>query len=94
MIYKSEEWQGSSGNWYCNCLSNLGSNAGAWYMPARILNISPAQFIELLITKYKPDNFSFNKDTCFCCWSWKSQTAMRKFKNDINAAARKANFQV
>ena len=52
------------------------------------------EFIELLITKYKPDNFHYNKDTGFCCWSWKSQVAMRKFKNDINAAARKTNFQV
>ena len=94
MIYKSEEWQGASDQWYCNCLSNLKSNAGAWYIPARILNISPAQFIELLITEYKPDHFHFDKDTGFCCWSWTKQADMRKYKNWINSEARKVNFQV
>lgn len=94
MIYKLTEWQNSSGIWYCNCIDNLAQNSGAWWLPARVLNISPADFIKLLLSKYKPDVFSFNKEKCFCCWGWKDQSAMRKFKNELNAEARKVNFQI
>ena len=94
MLYKSEEWQSATGYWHCNCTSNLANNSGAWYLPARILGITPADFITLLLTKYKPDKFYFDKDTCFCNWSWKSQSDMRKYKNMINAEARKKNFQI
>ena len=93
MLWKAEEWETSSG-WHCNCVSNLAHNSAAWYIPARILNISPADFIELLFRQFKPDNFYFDENTCFCNWSWKSQANMRKFKNFINAEARKKNFQI
>ena len=49
MIWQATEWQGSSGNWYCNCLDNLAGGYGAWFMPARILDITPAEFLTLLI---------------------------------------------
>ena len=88
------EWQSLSGQWHCNCIDNLTNNAGVWYMPARILNISPADYIKLILTKYKPDCFSYNKEKCVFLFSWSNQNNMRKFKNDINAAARKINFQI
>lgn len=93
MLYKQSEWESESG-WHCNCIDNLGKNSAAWWHPARILKISPAQFIELLITKFKPDYFYFNKETCFCSWSWKDQSKMRIYKNYINAAARKVDYQI
>jgi len=93
MLWKAEEWK-QNGKWYCNCVSNLGKDSGLWYHPARILGISPAAFLELLITKYKPDNFYYNKKSGFCSWSWSSQKQMRTFKNWINAEARKKNYQI
>lgn len=94
MIYKLTEWQSSSDIWYCSCVDNLAQNSGAWWLPARVLNISPAEFIKLLLTKYKPDIFSFNKEKCVCIWGWKDQSKMRLYKNWLNAEARKANFQI
>lgn len=93
MLYKQVEWESESG-WHCNCVDNLANNSGAWWHPARILGITPAQFISLLLDKYKPDYFYCNKETGFCNWSWKSQTKMRLYKNMINAAARKVNYQI
>ena len=94
MIWKAEEWQNADEYWHCNCTSNLAQGSAIWYHPARILGITPAAFIELLITKYKPDRFYYNKESCFCSWAWKSQTQMRKYKNWINAEARKKNYQI
>lgn len=93
MIYKSTEWETPNG-WHCNCVDNLKENSATWYYPARILGISPAQFVEMLIKDFKPDRFYFDSDTCFCCWSWKKQSDMRKYKNWINKKAREVNFQI
>lgn len=94
MLYQQTEWQSPSGAWHCNCVDNLAGGSGTWYLPARILGLAPADFLEMLITNFKPDHFVYDKEKCFCQWSWNSQSLMRKYKNWINAAARKANFQV
>ena len=93
MLYHQSEWESVSG-WHCNCVDNLGKDSGAWWHPARILGVSPAQFIAILIERFKPDTFYYNAETCFCSWSWKSQAAMRKYKNWINAEARRVNYQI
>jgi len=94
MLFKMTEWQSASGNWYCGCVDNLAGDSGAWYLPARILNITPVAFIELLITKFKPDDVWYSKEKCILVYSWKSQTKMRAYKNWLNAEARKKNFQI
>ena len=93
MIWKATEWETISG-WHCNCVDNLGKGSGIWYIPARILGISPAAFISLLLEKFKPDNFYYNPETGFCNWSWNNQADERRYKNWINAEARKKNFQI
>ena len=93
MVWKATEWESESG-WHCNCTDALSKGSGVWYMPARILSISPADFISLLVEKFKPDHFYYNKETGFCNWSWDSQAKMRLYKNWINAEARKKNFQI
>lgn len=92
-VWKATEWESNS-KWHCNCVDDLGHNSSAWWHPARILGISPAQFIELLLTKYKPDHFSYSKESGFCNWSWDSQDKMREFKNFINRKAREVNYQI
>ena len=94
MVWKAEEWQGGSGIWYCNCISDLANGSGTWYIPARILGISPAQFISLLFNEYKPDYFHYNKEKSFCMWGWTNQSKERLYKNWINKKAREVNFQI
>ena len=93
MLYVAKEWESESG-WHCACTDDLAHNSAAWYMPARVLGISPAEFLILLLNEYKPDDFYFNSEKCFCCWTWKSQAAERKYKNMLNSVARKKNFQI
>ena len=93
-LYKMTEWESLASGWHCGCVDNLGGGSNLWYLPARILDIAPAEFIELLVTKYQPDSVWYSKEKCVLVYSWKSQTKMRKFKNDMNAAARKKNFQI
>lgn len=93
MIFKMTEWETASG-WHCNCVDNLAGGSAVWCLPARILKISPADFLKLLLEKYKPDYFYYNPETGFANWAWKSQAKMRVYKNMINAEARKQNFQI
>ena len=61
-VYKCSEWQGSSGNWYCNDLTNLAGGSGNWWNAARACNLSPAAYIEKLLNDFHPDNFSYCED--------------------------------
>lgn len=94
MIWQCAEWQGASGYWYCNCIDSLTTNASCWYAPARILGVSPADFIKLLIKEFEPDLIHFNPDSCFFSYGWSDRTKMRKFKNWINKTAREKKFEI
>lgn len=92
-LLRYEEYQSPSGVWYCNDTSEIGrSQAGIWWVPARMLNISLDEYVNMLITKFKVDNISYNKEKNVLIYSWKKQSDMRKFKNWLNAEARKKNF--
>ena len=94
MIYKLEEWQSSSGLWYCEHTSSFPKDIQKWIIPSRILGISADEFIKWLIKEYKPDKIFHNENCSFVGWGWNSQSQMRKYKNYINALARKKNFQI
>lgn len=94
MLYQLKEWQSPSGMWYCNCIDNLAGGSGKWYLPARILNLSPANYIKWVVTNYKPDYIYTDKEKCLFFISWSDQVKMRSFKNYINKEAKKINFQI
>ena len=93
-VWQATEWQSLTNRWHCNCVDNLAGDSGAWYLPARILGLTPANFIKFLFENFKPDHFSYCKEKCLCFWSWDDQNAMRKYKNFINKKAREKNFQI
>ena len=95
VLYRLEEWQGGGGNvWYCEHTSTVSANITKWIVPARLLNMEPADFIQWLIDNYKPDKWFHNEDYSFVGWGWSSQTQMRKYKNYINKVAREKNFMI
>lgn len=93
-ILKYVEWQSESGLWFCNDTAALASWGSKWWAPARMLSISPAEFVQLLYDKFHPDMMQYSKETDTLIYAWKSQTQMRLFKNWLNAQARKYNFLV
>lgn len=94
MVYKMTEWQGGSGIWHCNDVSDLGHGKGAWYYAAAALNISPVDFVKLVIEKFNADKIYWNEETGFFSYGWTKQANMRKFKNWFNAESRKCNIQL
>lgn len=93
MLYKMSEWEDPIG-WHCGDVEALGKNSNAWWYPARILNLSLADYITFIIDNYKPDYYYFDKQAFLFAFSWKNQSKMREFKNFINRKARERNFQI
>lgn len=97
MLYTMKEWCTPTGHWHTGFVDTFAGDAAAWYQPARILNISPASFVSLVINEYKPDEITVlgrDSDSPGFIFSWNSQTAMRRYKNFINRKAREVNFQI
>ena len=90
-LYKAEEWQGADGKWHIGCISDLGKNSNCWYYPARILDISPCDFITLLIEEYDAECHWLGN---ILIYKWESQTKARKWKNFINKRAREVKFYI
>ena len=91
-VFKMTEWQGSSGMWYCNDVSNLAGGSGDWWNAARAWNLPPVKFIEMLIKDFHPDKISYSLDKNVLTYCWKSQVHMRSFKNACNRQARLHNY--
>lgn len=91
-LLKYTEWTDGCGNWLCNDLSDLQSIRSLWWAPARMLNLSPSDFVEMLIKDFKPDRIKYFEEADVLVYSWKSQAKMRVFKNWLNAQARKYNY--
>lgn len=86
--YFNDEWQSASGNWHCGNTSDLGNGSNEWWRLPRRLNMPLEDYVQMLITQYKPDNIYYDIEHNLLSFSWKSITAMRKFKNDMNRKCR------
>lgn len=92
LVYK--EWQSPTGYWYCNDVSDLAGISGQWWVPARMLEMSPCDYLKWLIENYKPDKIHFDGKNVFYSWSKEHYMLCHKFLLDINREARKRNFIV
>ena len=94
MLYKLQEWKDAVGYWRCEHTESYPKDVVKWVVPARLMGISPAEFLQWLIDNYKPDTIHHNEDSSLVFWGWKSITQMRKYKNYINKLSREQNFQI
>ena len=91
-LLRYTEWQGANGNWYCNDVSDLSSVRSLWWAPARMLNLSSADYVKWLVENFHPDQVLYNQERDVLIYSWKKIADMRVFKNKINALARQYKF--
>lgn len=91
-LYKASIWQGGSKLWYVSDIEDLGGHSGRWWVPCRILGISPADYVQLLIDEFKVSNIKYDKEKNFLYFSWEKESDARRYKNWINSMARKANY--
>lgn len=95
-ILRLEEYQGGDDNWYVAATADIGKLANKWYVIPYALKMTPFDYVNMLITKFKPDRVSLREGPfgSVLIYSWKKQADMRVYKNWINAQLRKQQFFV
>ena len=93
-LLRYEPWDDGNGNFHVNDCTDLKSIRGLWWVPARMLGISPAEYVELLIVRFKVDKIKYFQEADVLIYSWNSLQKAREFKNWLNAEARKRNFMI
>lgn len=95
MLFKLKDFEsGAKGKYYVHCEDLIGQPGPHWHIPARVLGISLEEFVNLLVVKYNAKGLCYNKENKFLFFYWDKQSECRRYKNEINAQARKINFQV
>ena len=94
-ILKYTSWQSPTGKWYCNDTSDLAGIAGLWWVPARLMELTPAAYVKWLVETYKPDHITFT-DNNVLIYSWDKEhySLMHSFVLYINRVAKNKNFLV
>ena len=89
-VLKLTEWQTISG-WHCADVEDLANNSAHWLHPARLLGMTPADYIKWAIDFCNPI-VTCNSDYTIDHFRWDRQSDMRKFKNYINKIAREKKY--
>ena len=89
--YIASEWQ-IGAKWY------VANNSAAWWIPARLLNLSLEDYINLLVDKYNatidkwyPDS---NNGKSLLIFSWKNYSDAHRYKLDMNRIARNQKWTI
>lgn len=88
-ILKYSEWE-NGGRWYTNDIEDIVKSHPYWWYAKNVLNLSATDFVLLLRDKFNASHFFYQNDVLV--YSFDTQEQARKFKNYINAAARKMNY--
>ena len=91
-LYVTSEWQGASGRWYVNDVTDLISVACKWWAPVRLLDITPVEYVLMLKNDFKARGFQYTKESNVLIFSFDTQADARKYKNFINKKAREKQF--
>lgn len=91
-LYKASMWQGSSGKWFCSDVEDLGHHSGRWWIPCRLLGVTPEEYVKILINEFHVSSITYSLESNYLHFSWDKDPECRRYKNWINKKAREANY--
>ena len=95
---KMTEWQTATGRWHVADVSDLANDSAAWWVPARLLNITLEDYIKLLTCKYNASIDGWypnaNNGKSLLPFSWKKYSDAHRYLLDMNRYARKNNWTI
>ena len=95
--YKASEWK-SGTRWHVADTNDLAHDSAAWWIPARILNLSLEDFVLMLVNEYNAtiDNWypEANNGKSLLIFSWKNYADAHKYLLYINRIARNKNWTI
>ena len=91
-LLKYKEWQTPYG-WETGDTSDLAHGSNTWWYPARMLNITPADYVLLLKDTYNA-KVRYFPDENLLIFHWKSYSDCMRFTKFINQEAIKRKFMI
>ena len=92
-ILKYTDWQGPLG-WFAGDVSDLANGSNYWWHSARMLKMSPADYVAFLLREFKPDYINYLKSSNVLMFYWKNYGDCKKFCSFINKEAKDRKFYV
>lgn len=93
--YKSVVWQSANNIWEVNDVASCGyGTAGKWYTQARILNLSPVEFVKVLDEKYHAVGFRYVEKTDYLAFHFTNEEDAKKYSKTLNSTAKKRGITV
>lgn len=93
-LYIAGEWQGDSGYYYISNITDLGNNSGYWGHLLKIFDVDVDNLVKLLVDEFHVDYIKYYIESDVLIYYWKSLTAARKFKNELNKKAREKRYMI
>lgn len=97
-LFKVSEWESASGHWYVADTSDLANDSAAWWIPARLLNLTLEDYIDLLVNTYNATIDGFypesNKGKSLLVFHWEQYNDAHKYFLWINRMARNGNWTI
>jgi len=90
-IYNAEVWE-SNGRYYVGDVSALSAGSNKWWYQPRIFQLSPVEFVKLMIEKYNATIVGYRNETAVLIFYFTSLVEARKYKNDLNKLARDRKY--
>lgn len=93
-IYKASNWESGSGRWYVADTSNLKENSAHWRHQLKITGLDSISFLEMLKNKFHASGFKYCKENDTLIFSFDTKELSSKYKNWLNAEARKLQYKI
>ena len=90
-VLKLNEWE-SNGKWHCADVSDLAGGSSMWYHEWRASGLSLDNYITKVFEEYHAELFLWNEEKDLLIFVWEKQSDMRRYKNWLNAQARRNNY--
>ena len=91
-LMKYTEWESPSG-WHSGDVSDLAHNSNSWWYPARLLGLTPADYILFLKEKYSAYDFKYFPEVNLLLWRW-PQDKCHAFTLMINRESKCKGFMI
>ena len=95
VLYKAKDWADFSDRHHVQCDDLVGTGRN-WIEPARIIGVTPTEFILMLKNSFDADIRPYRRDgkITFIDYSWSRLQDARSFRNFINECAREKDYKI
>lgn len=92
-LYKMSYWD-NGGKFYCNDVEAVGHVSSKWWVPARILQLSLTEYVNLLVEKFKVDKLRYYADKDLLTFYFNDENKADKFVKYVNKIAKEKKAYV